>query len=128
MELVKHGKTLIQLTMDVLSGLIINVKHAQLNTILTPTKSVLQSVLNAVNGMPTDNVLHATLDILLITEHVLLTQVLLEQVMLPPTLTVTHGIMEYVKHVLIDIGLMLMEFVNMLQINVILGITLMDYV
>ena len=72
MELVKHGKTLIQLTMDVLNGLIINVKHVLLNTILTPITSVLQSVLNAVNGIPTtDNVLHATLDILLITEHVL---------------------------------------------------------
>ena len=72
MELVKHGKILIQLTMDVLNGLIINVKHVLLNTILTPITSVLQSVLNAVNGIPTtDNVLHATLDILLITEHVL---------------------------------------------------------
>ena len=72
MELVKHGKTLIQLTMDALNGLIINVKHVLLNTILTPITSVLQSVLNAVNGIPTtDNVLHATLDILLITEHVL---------------------------------------------------------
>ena len=48
--------------------------------------------------------------------------------MLPLILTVIHGIMEYVKHVPIDIGSMLMESANMLQINVILGITLMDYV
>ena len=86
-------------------------------------------MLNADSGMLiTDNALLVTLVILLITELVLLTQVLLEQVTLPPILIVIHGIMEFVKLVLKEATSMQMEFAKMLQINVTLGIMLMDSV
>ena len=129
MVLVEHGLTLIQLLTVVLNGKIINVLHAQLYITLIVIMSALQSALNVVNGIEImDNVHHATSDIFSIMVLVLLILMHLVHLMLLLILTVRLGTMEYVKPVLTEHILMLMEFVNKLLINVILGIMLMDYV